>query len=222
MKQFTIISILFFLVSCSSTFKIVEQPTEYSTVIEKGRITGVIFKENGACFLCLQDKKRFTPTIDDIQKTERILEQNLKEANKSRMNQVDNCPVIHKKLKSYRRQYFGYIDSSGKKIIYITFNWDRYSIFDRLRGYYKDESENWKKEKEMILDGCSYHWEIKINLDTEEVFELGVNGVALKERKNKKLMPTMHNRNYGGFDYVRIHSELLTPVLNRKLMCFNP
>jgi hypothetical protein len=26
----------------------------------------------------------------------------------------------------------------------------------------------------------------------------------------------MYNRNYGGFDYVRIHSELLTPVLNRK------
>jgi len=197
MKQFTIISILIFLVSCSSTFKIVEQPTEYSTVIEKGRITGVIFKENGACFLCLQDKERFTPTIDDIQKTERILEQNLKEANKSRTNQVDNCPVIHKKLKSYRRQYFGYIDSSGKKIIYITFNWDRYSIFDRLRGYYKDESENWKKEKEMVLDGCSYHWEIKINLDTEEVFELGVNGVALNERKNKKLMPTMYKFNCG-------------------------
>ena len=183
--------------SCSSTFKIVEQPTEYSTVIEKGRITGVIFKENGACFLCLQDKERFTPTIDDIQKTERILEQNLKEANKSRTNQVDNCPVIHKKLKSYRRQYFGYIDSSGKKIIYITFNWDRYSIFDRLRGYYKDESENWKKEKEMVLDGCSYHWEIKINLDTEEVFELGVNGVALNERKNKKLIPTMYKFNCG-------------------------
>ncbi len=32
----------------------------------------------------------------------------------------------------------------------------------------------------------------------------------------------MYNRNYGGFDYVRIHSELLTPVLNRKLMHINP
>ena len=58
------------------------------------------------------------------------------------MNQVDNCPVINKKLKPYRRQYFGYIDSNGDKIIYVTFNWDRYSIFDRIRGYYKDESEN--------------------------------------------------------------------------------
>ena len=27
----------------------------------------------------------------------------------------------------------------------------------------------------------------------------------------------MYNRNYGGFDYVRIHSELLKPVLNRKI-----
>ena len=25
---------------------------------------------------------------------------------------------------------------------------------------------------------------------------------------------TMHNRNYGGFDYVRIKHELLKPVLN--------
>ena len=32
----------------------------------------------------------------------------------------------------------------------------------------------------------------------------------------------MYNRNYGGFDYVRIHSELLTPVLNRKSLTLNP
>ena len=31
-----------------------------------------------------------------------------------------------------------------------------------------------------------------------------------------------NNRNYGGFDYVRIHSELLTLVLNRKLTHINP
>lgn len=94
------------------------------------------------------------------------------------MNQVGNCPIIHKNLKSYRRQYFGYIDGSGNKIIYATFNWDRYSLLDRLRGTYKDESENWKKEREMVLDGCSFHWEIKINLDTKELFDLGVNGLA--------------------------------------------
>ncbi|WP_342157215.1 hypothetical protein [Joostella sp. CR20] len=33
----------------------------------------------------------------------------------------------------------------------------------------------------------------------------------------KNRLVTLYNRNYGGFDYVRIHSELLTVVLNRKL-----
>jgi hypothetical protein len=32
----------------------------------------------------------------------------------------------------------------------------------------------------------------------------------------------MYNRNYGGFDYVRIHSELQRSVLNRKLTHINP
>lgn len=34
---------------------------------------------------------------------------------------------------------------------------------------------------------------------------------------NKKHVVTMYNRNYGVFDYVRIHSELLRSVLYRKL-----
>ena len=32
----------------------------------------------------------------------------------------------------------------------------------------------------------------------------------------------MYNRNYGGFDYVRIHSELLKSVPNRKKVTLNP
>lgn len=178
MRQFTIILTFLFLMSCKTTFKIVENPTDYSTVIKKGRVTGVVFKENATCFLCLQDKKRFTPTIEEIEKAELILKRNLKTINQKRINQVHKCPIIHNHLKSYRRQYFGYIDKNGNKIIYVTFNWNRYNLLDRIRGYSKDESDNWKKEKEMVLDGCSYHWEIKINIDTKELFEFGINGIA--------------------------------------------
>ncbi len=32
----------------------------------------------------------------------------------------------------------------------------------------------------------------------------------------------MYNRNDGEFDYIRIHSELLKPVLNRKLTNIKP
>ncbi len=34
----------------------------------------------------------------------------------------------------------------------------------------------------------------------------------------KSLRTTIYNRNYGGFDYVRIHSELLKSVLNLKII----
>ena len=39
---------------------------------------------------------------------------------------------------------------------------------------------------------------------------------------NKKRVVTMYNRNYGGFDYVRIKSELQVSVLKRKLVILNP
>jgi hypothetical protein len=38
----------------------------------------------------------------------------------------------------------------------------------------------------------------------------------------KKRTTTMYNRNYGGFDYVRTHSELRASVLNRKLTHIKP
>lgn len=178
--------------SCVSTFKIVEHPTEYSTVIKKGSVTGVMFKENGNCFMCLQDKERYTPTIDEIQKAERILIENLEKANESRMNQIGNCPIIHENLKSYRRQYFGYIDTNGDKIIYATFNWNKkafsdklYKVYDKLFNQHTPEGESWKREKEMIMDGCSYYWEIKINLNKEKLFELGVNGIAFNQIENR-------------------------------------
>jgi len=178
MKQLIIIILLLILVSCNSTFKVVEHPTDYSTVLKKRRVTAVLFKENASCFFCLQDKNRFTPTIAEIEKAEKILKEKLYEANKSRINQSGKCPTIHKNLKSYRRQYFGYFDNNGHKIIYVTFNWDRYSILDRIRGYSKNENENWKSERQIVMDGCSNHWEIKINLDKEQLFELGINGIA--------------------------------------------
>lgn len=183
MRLITVISALLICAGCSSAYRVVEQPTPYSTVIEKGRITAVIFDETGDCFMCLQNEERFTPTLEDIATAERILSENIKSANSAGMNQVDNCPVIHENLKSYRRQFFGYYsDQTGNKIIYATFNWDRHSLTDRILGYNKSDNENWKKEKQMVMDGCSYHWSIKINLDTEELFELGVNGIAQNEK----------------------------------------
>jgi len=128
--------------------------------------------------MCLQDKNRFSPTIEEISKTERILEKKIKLANIPLLNQGQGCPIIHKNLNSYRRQYFGYTADNGDRIIYVTFNWDKYTLFNRLQGIEKDNSEKWKREIQGVLDGCSNHWEIKVNLTKEELFDMEVNGSA--------------------------------------------
>ncbi|MDR2854017.1 MAG: hypothetical protein LBV31_01785 [Prevotellaceae bacterium] len=177
-RKITIYSILFICISCKSEFQVIETPTNYSTVIKNHKIEGVIFLKNADCFLCLGNKKRFSPTLTDIQKAETILKQNIKKENNPLINQGDNCPVIHKNLANYRRQYFGYVDENGNKIIYITFYWNKYTILDRLKEYEKVANDTWKTEKSMVLDGCSHYWEININLDKQELFGLGINGSA--------------------------------------------
>ena len=68
------------------------------------------------------------------------------------------------------------------------------------------------KEKE--VDGKKLDNLVKQANDFEKK-KIDLNGI-------KKRATTMYNRNYGGFDYVRIHSELLTPVLNRKSLTLIP
>ncbi len=95
-----------------------------------------------------------------------MIKEQIKDLNSNKINQVKGCPIIHKKLKHYKRQYFGYIDENGNKIIWVNF------IF------YKKLPNNWDKELQIILDGCSYFWNIKVNLMSKEVFDLNVNGLA--------------------------------------------
>lgn len=177
MKKFVIILFYCTLISCKSTFKVIEKPTDYSIVVKKGRVEGVVFLQNADCFAFLQDKEKFNLSTNDINKAEGILKQKLASINFQRMNQVGSCPIIHKNLKSYRRQYFGYIDENENKIMYVTFYWNRYTIFDRIQGYHHDESESWKQELDMVCDGCSHYWDIQINLDKETLFDLNVNGL---------------------------------------------
>jgi len=171
------LTVLTFL-SCKSTLEVVEHSTNYSTLVGNEKFRGVIFLESANCFMCLQDKNRFSPTIEEIRKTEEILERKLKLANKPLINQGHGCPIIHKNLNNYRRQYFGYTDDNNNKIIYVTFNWDKYTLFNRLQGIEKDKSKKWKRELQNVLDGCSNHWEIKVNLKKEALFDLEINGSA--------------------------------------------
>ncbi|WKN44485.1 hypothetical protein [Tunicatimonas pelagia] len=164
--------------SCKASLKIVEQPTRYSTVVEGESFQGVIFSEDTECTYCFQGEKRFSPTLYNVQEAEEVLKDNLRQENAEKVNQGKNCPVIHKNLNNYRRQYFGYINQKGDSIIYTIFEWSRYSISDRIRGAIEDNSEDWKKEMVLDLDGCSRYWTINIDITEEKLFNLRVNGVG--------------------------------------------
>lgn len=178
MKKTLILLFSVLLFSCNSELKMIEKPTEYSEIIKFRQIIGAKFSENGDCFMCLQNFKRFTPSLEEIKNAENILCKNIRKTNSKKINQGHGCPIIHKNLNIYRRQYFGYFNEKNEKVIYVTFNKNKLKLIEKIKGFQKDESDNWKKEKEIWFDGCSNHWEIKINLTTKTLFEFGVNGIG--------------------------------------------
>lgn len=164
------------LTSCATTFRIVNHPTNYSTYIRKGKMEGVLFLASADCFGCGKYLRRFSPTMADINTAEQILSSRLEAFNNPMFNQARGCPIIHKNLKQYRRQYIGYLDTTGNRMLFVTFNWNRYTLFDRIKGYAKHDPIRWKKDIEYVLDGCSYHWSIHVNLTTLNLADLSING----------------------------------------------
>ncbi|RZM25514.1 MAG: hypothetical protein EOO88_18995 [Pedobacter sp.] len=108
---------------------------------------------------------RFTPTKEEVLIAENLLATQLKKMNTHLENQ-HNSPVIHKNLKKYQRQYFGYFDSKGHKILFIN-------------SFWKDEVyADWLDGRIMVLDGGSYYWQICIDLNSRKLFDFYINGIG--------------------------------------------
>ena len=89
----------------------------------------------------------------------------LKQINYQKSDQFG--PIIHENLPKYRRQYVGNINKKGQKIIWINFLWTKENDESRLA-----------KDVLYVDDGGSYYWNIKVNIVTEELTDLMINGVA--------------------------------------------
>jgi len=108
---------------------------------------------------------RFTPSKQDVEYGEEALINQLPALNMEHHNQFDT-PVIDKNLSKYKRQYFGYYDKNRNRILFINCFWKKE----------KEENFFWLNERIMVLDGGSYFWNVKYNLNTNELFDLDVNG----------------------------------------------
>lgn len=149
--------------------------------VKSNRFKGTIFKDSYPFkhfnVADIDSTKRLTPTKKDIAEAEKILKEQIRSLNKSTTNQYGNCPVIHRNLNKYFRQYVGFYDADGNKMIHINFLWDRYSLKDRLLGYAAPEN-SYDDDYAIVFDGCSNYWQVNINLTTKKASDLQVNGVA--------------------------------------------
>ena len=107
--------------------------------------------------------KRFTPTTQEIDKAEVILLKDLQKLNKQSENQFLTT-VIYKNLDNYKRQYFGYIDKNGNRILLINCFWSKDDAF----------LNDWLIHRITMLDGGSYFWNIKFNINKGKLFDLYV------------------------------------------------
>lgn len=101
---------------------------------------------------------------NDVALAEQILDKNLKALNEKKINQSQGCPNIKRKLCKYYRQYFGFQNASGERIIWINLFWDKSLI------------KQGQSELIMVNDGCSYYWNVEVNLTKGTLNNLYING----------------------------------------------
>lgn len=152
--------------SCKSTLFIEIKENENAYLIRNKKSIGEVFKENFKTNEIDKSFNRFTPTIIEVNQAELIL-------NKEFLNKIKreiDGKFIRKNLNNYKRQYLGYIDSNGDKIIFISFFLDK--------NIKKQDDQFWREEYRIMFDGGASFWVAEINLKTNKVKNIFVNGVA--------------------------------------------
>lgn len=128
---------------------------------------GIIFGK-----YCLEnwviEKNRWTPTEDNIEIAEILIKKYiLKQVKRKGLINQYNSPIIHLNFDKYLRQYMGYLNKHGERIIRINCFWKDYES-----KYYPD----WKTRWIEVFDGGSYYWQIEVNIDKKKCFDYDVNG----------------------------------------------
>ena len=138
--------------------------------IKEKKIEGYIFpKEYTPVLVYFDDaKERYSPTKEDVLKAEQLVKEQLINLNRPLVNQGGKCPIIHNSLSKYLRQYIGYVDQNGDRILWINY----------IIRKDKDQSSKLGKDVIMVLDGCSNYWNVKANLSKEKLYDLRINGSA--------------------------------------------
>jgi hypothetical protein len=155
----------------------IEKVTDHSTHIVGSNFEGVIFSKEYSTFPLPNDVvnfPRFTPLPEDVLAAEKLLVVGID--NSSKKNGY--AAFIRKYLKKYYHQYFGYVNKENEKVIFINCFPKKDEFFNEKIDDQNKKTANprWQTEIVQVLDGGTSFWQIKINLNTQQAFDFGVNG----------------------------------------------
>ena len=143
---------------------IVPEEVWYHTEVLGSNYHGYVFNKDWEVDILVENQDgRFTPEDIDIAKAEKLMQKKLAFLNRNHENQEGMCPIIDEHIRKYTRQYVGFTDINGAKIIWINAVWD-----DKV-------AKQLSQDIVMTSGGCGRYWSIKVNLDTEKVYGLEVN-----------------------------------------------
>lgn len=176
-KQLLILSILLY--GCKSSILITKTNKDTISAVTGRKFRGSVFHKDYVFYFSKQwaDTMFFTPTQKEIELAELLLRAEAKSQKKYKSNYNQERLYISMNLNKYFRQYVGMITPTGEKVIHINFHWDRYSIFERLRGY-NDNRLSLEDDYSIVLDGGNRYWEVNVNLNTKKLSNIKVNGIS--------------------------------------------
>ena len=183
-KHILIILSTLLLVGCSTGNEISRMYIIYAgnyttTYIKRGKVEGVYFSSEYPFFTESGLQNSFTSSLNEIEEAERILHRDLKKSYVRTHTIYDCGPNIYHNLSKYKRQYFGYTDNLGHKIMQINCRWNKRNIYDFVdQVFYREPADTaWKViERGVPIGGCSYYWEIKVDITQKKLFDLRVGG----------------------------------------------
>ena len=80
-----------------------------------------------------------------------------------------------KRIKNYYRQYICFQDKKGEKIVFINAFCEIWKFSVVKDGKTKIDTFDWKNEFLIVYDGGACYWNIKVNLTTNQYFDLFIN-----------------------------------------------
>ncbi len=127
---------------------------------------GIIDKDSSTWHNFDEQKERYTPTLDEVRYTEKILKDSIVYIKRK---EPAHSGFITKNLNRYLRQYVGFINENGDKIVWINFLYKNDSFINT--AYLNDAVIT-------VNDGGEYYWSIKVNITKNKLYDIVVNGEA--------------------------------------------